>query len=307
MTRILWLDNRHVEVEAGIRGLEALGYTVIFCDSEQQALGLLAVGPLPDIIIQDIHRPTKARRAQAKGVPAHSAGWRFYIDALRPSFPQIPVVICSFDAGVPGNLKLADDFNLILVDKHDIDDTKRFASLIEEILASRLTVLSRQIAVPHVVTLDFDKINSMLIRHLAKHPSDLHRVSWSSFEALVARLLSELGYEVVHTPLSRDGGVDLWALRRTDLGEILYAIDAKKYSPNRIVGPEPVRAIYGVADLKGASAGMIVTTANFGPAAHDLAKQYRYRISLKDFDGVVEWIRAVALERAPNPRLPADA
>jgi len=294
MKRILWLDDRHFEIEVGISNLEAAGYTVVYCESEREALSLLAVGPLPDIIIQDLHRPTNARRAEAEGVSPHSAGWRFYADVLRPSFPQIPVLICSYDAQVPDNLKLADEFNLVLAAKHDSHDRTKLVPVVERILGARSTLLSRKAIVPQIIAVDFGRVNAALIRHLAKHPADLHQVSWSSFEELVARLLSELGYEVVRTPLSRDGGVDLWALQRTDLGETLYAIDAKKYSPSKPVGPEPVRAIYGVADLNGASAGMIVTTTGFGPAARELARQYRYRISLKDFDGVVEWIRAVA-------------
>jgi restriction system protein len=82
-------------------------------------------------------------------------------------------------------------------------------------------------------------------------------------------------------------------LKKTELGEVLYAIDAKKYAPNTILGPEPVRAIHGVADAERASVGMIVTTANFGPSAKVLAQQLRYQISLKEFDDVIEWIRRV--------------
>ncbi len=111
---------------------------------------------------------------------------------------------------------------------------------------------------------------------------------------MVERLLKEMGYEVWHTPLTRDGGVDLWALRSNELGDTLYAIDAKKYSANRPVGPEHVRAIHGVADLTGASVGMIITTSTFGPGAIELANQHRYRIALKDFEAVNEWIRTVA-------------
>jgi HJR/Mrr/RecB family endonuclease len=148
-------------------------------------------------------------------------------------------------------------------------------------------------SVPNIVCVDFDKVTAGLLRHLAQHPTDIEQLSWSRFEELVALLLEESGYEVTRTKLTRDGGVDLWALQRSDLGSTLYAIDAKKYGRSKIIGPEPVRAIYGVADLAGASAGMIVTTATFGPAARQLASQYRYRISLKDCDDVSEWIRRV--------------
>jgi CheY-like chemotaxis protein len=293
MPRILWLDDRFIEVGKGIAALESAGYEVIYCPSENHALEALGKTPAPDLIIQDIHRPTKARRSRASDVPAHQAGWRFYADVLRTNFPQLPVLVCSYDAHVPGNLRQADDFNLILVEKTAFR-RGRFESLIQGILASRHTLHARERVVPEIISVDFDTVNAALIRHLSKHPQDLHAISWSKFESLVERLLRELGYEVLHTPLTRDGGVDIWALQRTGLGDILYAIDAKKYAPTQLVGPEPVRAIYGVADLAGASAGMIVTTTRFGPAALSLASQYRYRIALKDFEGVVDWIRTVA-------------
>ena len=64
-----------------------------------------------------------------------------------------------------------------------------------------------------------------------------------------------------HAPTSTPVG----AVQRSGLGQTLYAIDAKKYGPDRMVGPEPVRAIYGVTDLADASVGMIVTTSRFSP------------------------------------------
>ena len=84
-------------------------------------------------------------------------------------------------------------------------------------LAAQRIVLVAQAPPPAVVQLDFDKVNAALIRHLAKHPVDLHQVSWSAFEELVATLLREMQYEVWRTPLTRDGGVDIWALHRSDL------------------------------------------------------------------------------------------
>ncbi|PKK88797.1 MAG: hypothetical protein CVV64_17080 [Candidatus Wallbacteria bacterium HGW-Wallbacteria-1] len=123
---------------------------------------------------------------------------------------------------------------------------------------------------------------------------DFLRVNfWATFERLVVRLLQDMGYQVEHTQLTHDGGVDIWALHHSDLGDVMYAIDAKKYNPNHILGPEPVRAIYGVTQMKHASVGMIVTTARIGPEAQRLADQYRYQLSLKDFDALTGWIKNV--------------
>lgn len=292
MSKVLWLDNRPAEIERGVTQLLNAGHQVIQCQTEDEVVEVLEGNSLPDILIQDLHRPQRARRTGGTPTTAHQAGWHFYSDFLKPLYPQMPVLICSYDAHVAGNLIQADDFNLVSIAKRRLVRGE-IAPTVECIVSARSTVHS-SISIPAVIGVDFSSVNMALIRHLAKKPADIHQVSWSSFEELVARLLQELGYEIFHTPLTRDGGVDLWAIHRNDLGETLYAIDAKKYAPSRLVGPEPVRAIYGVADLSGASAGMIVTTGRFGPAALDLASQYRYRIALRDFKGIVEWIRTVA-------------
>lgn len=83
------------------------------------------------------------------------------------------------------------------------------------------------------------------------------------------------------------------ALSQVDLPQLRPRVELIRVYLNTL-GPEPVRAIYGVTHINNASVGMIVTTARFGPAALSLANQYRYRLSLKDYEGVLEWIKFVS-------------
>jgi restriction system protein len=220
------------------------------------------------------------------------AGWRFYERFLETRFPQLPVIICSNLGSDPSAKNRSNGFNLRLLQKNDASPDS-LLSTIEEILSSTTTLLESPGRPPLVVALDFDRVNTALLRHLKHKPADIHRLSWSTFEDLAARLLRELGYEVHRTPLTRDGGVDIWALQRSDLGEVLFAVDAKKYSPNRLVGPEPVRAIYGVTNLSNASVGMIITASSFTAGARALESQYRHRISLKEFQDLVNWLDVI--------------
>jgi CheY-like chemotaxis protein len=291
--RILWLDDEAWILRREAESLRDQGHSVMVVSSEEAALAHLERGPLPDVLIQDLLRPASyaqvphGRRRRESGDITQS-GWRFYEDVLKPHFPQLPVVICTADAHRHRNRKLADDFNLLLVAKHDI--ILEVGQLIDKVRANHSLFAH---SVPGVVALDFGRVNTALLRHLASHPTDLHRVNWVTFEELVARLLQEMGWQVQRTPLTRDKGVDIWAFQSTALGEVCYAIDAKKYAPDSIVGPEPVRAIHGVADLEGATAGVIVTTGRFGPEARRLSHQYRYRIGLREYADVIEWIERV--------------
>jgi CheY-like chemotaxis protein len=297
MASILWLDDQPIHIETTVADLSRIGYDIKVVQTNQEAVDQLETLPLPDVFIQDLRRPWEKTRLLFSRNPlayfdTEIPGWAFYRAVLSTNYPQLPVVIVTLDADDISNQQTATDFNLQIIRKGPSLSKELERALPELINAQRL-ILPPQ-TLPAIIQVDFEKINHALISHLAKKPGDLDRVSWAKFEELVAFLLSELGYEIHRTKLTRDGGVDLWALQRSDLGSTLYAIDTKKYSRSTVIGPEPVRAIYGVASLEKASVGMIVTTATFGPAATHLATQYRYRISLKDFNDVVAWLCKVA-------------
>ena len=57
------------------------------------------------------------------------------------------------------------------------------------------------------------------------------------------------GYDVELTPQTRDGGKDIYAARRDDLGTFLYIVECKRYAPDNPVGVEVIRALHGVADI----------------------------------------------------------
>lgn len=287
--RVFWLDDQPTFASKAAQRIADLGAQVELFHREDALLERLRTGQTPSVFVQDLARPSNMRGRGNLVDP--EAGWNLYLQ-LRREFPEVPVVICSYDGNLVENRNRARDFNLRLVAKHPFD-AEEFFVLLQEVVSAQRPILQLVDGVPAVVTVDFSKVNAALIRHLAARPEDLDNVSWSTFESLVEHLLRELGYEVFRTPLTRDGGVDLWAVQHSALAETVVAIDAKKYSRQKVVGPQPVRAIHGVADLAGANVGMIVTTARFGPAAQQLAAQHRYRIALRDFDGVCDWLSRV--------------
>jgi hypothetical protein len=77
-----------------------------------------------------------------------------------------------------------------------------------------------------IVRADLEEISDELIRHLTKHPELMHKLGSRKFEELVAQLLKDKGYEVELTPRTRDGGLDIRAFRRSDIGTILTLADA---------------------------------------------------------------------------------
>ncbi|GAH44709.1 unnamed protein product, partial [marine sediment metagenome] len=93
--------------------------------------------------------------------------------------------------------------------------------------------------------------------------------------------------------LTKDGGKDICAASKNTLGSFLYIVQCKKYAPNRPVGVELVRELYGIVQVEKATAGIIATTSYFTKGAKALQNQLLYQISLKDYIGVQEWLKSI--------------
>jgi restriction endonuclease Mrr len=109
----------------------------------------------------------------------------------------------------------------------------------------------------------------------------MQQMSPRKFEELVAYIMEKHGYEVTLTQQSRDGGIDIFALKNEGFGNILTIVDCKKYSLNNPVGIAAVRGMYGTLQVENASHGMIATTSRFTRDASVLAQEYKYQLSLK--------------------------
>jgi restriction system protein len=140
------------------------------------------------------------------------------------------------------------------------------------------------------MVIDFRAASEALIRALAREPALLHRLHWRRFEELVAHLLERQGFEVELTPPSGDRGVDIYARRQGALGPTLYVVECKKYRLDRPVGPDLVRALYGVVERERASGGILATTSVFTAGARaEVEGELAYRMSLRDGDDIIGW------------------
>lgn len=142
------------------------------------------------------------------------------------------------------------------------------------------------------VVTEISEVNELIIR-LSQNPELLYELSPRKFEEVIAEILHRKGYEVSITPLSKDGGKDICVASRNTLGSFLYIVQCKKYAPNRPVGVELVRELYGIVQVEKATAGIIATTSYFTKGAKDLRDKLLYQISLKDYIGVQEWLKSV--------------
>ena len=103
--------------------------------------------------------------------------------------------------------------------------------------------------------------------------TNLATIPWEDFEHLVRELFEKefraRGGEVKVTQASRDGGVDAVAFDPDPISGGKIVIQAKRYT--RTVGVSAVRDLYGTVLNEGASKGILVTTADYGPDAYSFA------------------------------------
>ncbi|KAA0141023.1 restriction endonuclease [Gimesia chilikensis] len=140
------------------------------------------------------------------------------------------------------------------------------------------------------VVIAYQTINDELIQFLSKHPDKLHDLDPRRFEELVAELFRKQGFQITLTPQTRDGGKDIYALKHDQFGKSLYLIECKRYAKHNKVGVETLRSLYGVATVENATKGIIATTSSFTKDAIDFASPLEYKLSLRDFDALSEWL-----------------
>ncbi len=126
----------------------------------------------------------------------------------------------------------------------------------------------------------------------------MNELSPRKFEELVAYLMEKHGYEVELTQQSRDGGIDIFALKRDSFGSFLTIVDCKKYSVSNPIGVGLVRTMYGTLNVENASHGIIATTSRFTKDVRDLAGEYKYQLSLKDHADIIKWIESTKSNNA---------
>jgi hypothetical protein len=141
-----------------------------------------------------------------------------------------------------------------------------------------------------VVQVDLAEINDELIRYLAKHPEEMRDLRPRTFEQLIAEIFKDKGYDVELTPKTKDGGFDIRAFRRNDVGTCLTLVECKRYGPANPVSVEVVRGLYAVTLNEKATNGIIATTSRFTKGAKSFQAQNQYQLHLADFDNVKLWL-----------------
>jgi restriction system protein len=136
--------------------------------------------------------------------------------------------------------------------------------------------LSSLAPIPPVMEMDTEDRRFIEAREVGSgldQGTNLASITWEDFEHLVRELFEKefisRGGEVKVTQSSSDGGVDAIAFDPDPITGGKIVIQAKRYT--RTVGVSAVRDLFGTLMNEGASRGILVTTADYGPDAYNFA------------------------------------
>lgn len=132
---------------------------------------------------------------------------------------------------------------------------------------------------------------SAILDELKGDPKRLLRLTPRELEELVAGRYRQNGAEVVLTPRSGDGGVDVIATF-PDFGSIRILDQVKRYkSPNLVTAAE-VREVWSVLDRdRRASKAFVTTTSDFAPGVRqEFADSIPTRLDLRNGIQLQRWL-----------------
>jgi hypothetical protein len=132
-------------------------------------------------------------------------------------------------------------------------------------------------------------ISGAVLRALQASPRLLHVLEWRAFERIIAQILESLGYEVELQRGTKDGGIDVIAVKQaTEFGPHRYLLQAKRSRYK--IGVEPVRELLFLKNEYRATKACMATTSSFTSGAWKLANEHRWELELRDFDRLREWL-----------------
>lgn len=161
----------------------------------------------------------------------------------------------------------------IEIDLANVDPRTCFKNL-KGVASSKLSTITPVRPILQISKVDKRFVESYEVANQIDTSTNIAAMDWEDFEHLIRELFEKEfqtnGGEVKVTQASRDGGVDAIAFDPDPIRGGKIVIQAKRYT--NTVGVSAVRDLYGTVVNEGATKGILVSTADYGPDAYEFAK-----------------------------------
>lgn len=171
-------------------------------------------------------------------------------------------------------------------------DKKRLFKIFREWDSPSIIRPTKQIVkkIPLIKTISY--FDPTIYDVIKKNPELLKSMDWRLFEEMLADILRRFKYSVELTQPTKDGGIDIIAIKKDEnFGDHKYLLQAKRY--NDAVQVSPVRELLFLHNEYNATKSCLATTATFTSGAWKLADKYKWKMELKDQQGILSWINKV--------------
>lgn len=159
------------------------------------------------------------------------------------------------------------------IDLSNVDPKTCFKNL-KGVASSKLSSITPVQPILQISKVDKRFVESYEVANNVDNTTNIAAMNWEDFEHLIRELFEKEfqshGGEVKVTQASRDGGVDAIAFDPDPIRGGKIVIQAKRYT--NTVGVNAVRDLYGTVVNEGATKGILVSTADYGPDAYNFAK-----------------------------------
>jgi restriction system protein len=119
------------------------------------------------------------------------------------------------------------------------------------------------------VSLLLRTVSHEFARLVAQNPRALDHLEWRDLERMVARVMAGLGFEVVLTPGSKDGGKDLILTCEAREGNTTYIVELKHWRSGVRVGKSAVSDFLKVIVKEKRAGGVFLSTSGFSADAFE--------------------------------------
>ena len=153
-------------------------------------------------------------------------------------------------------------------------DPKTCFKYLKGVASSKLSSLTPVQPILQMSRMDKRFVDGYNVTNGIDNTTNLAAMDWEDFEHLIRELFEQEfqvnGGEVKVTQASRDGGVDAIAFDPDPIRGGKIVIQAKRYT--NTISVSAVRDLYGTVLNEGATKGILVSTADYGPDAYEFAK-----------------------------------
>lgn len=131
----------------------------------------------------------------------------------------------------------------------------------------------------------------ILAKKILNEGRSLTEMHWREFEKLIGNLLEYEGWKVEVTRGTKDGGIDVIAIKSIESIGLTKSIwQLKKYNSKNFVQVKDVRELSAIIDDYKATKGIVVTTSRLTRGAIEWVKKDLFRIDYKDKPQLEDWI-----------------